>query len=105
RGAVTHPEMRTFMEDGNVFAFSRTGGRGEWLPGIGPRAAQPRFLCLSANGGNHRYDRLVGGNARTFYQNWLEMTLGAEELLPQNAETAMYSAAIDALEAQGLVTR
>lgn len=103
RGAVTHPEMGTFMEDGNVFAFSKTGGRGEWLPGIGPRAAQPRFLCLGS--ANQRFDRLIGNHARTFFQTWLEMTLGAEGLLPQNADTEIYLKAIDALESQGLVVR
>lgn len=105
RGAVTHPEMASFMEDGNVFAFARTGGRAEWLPGIGPRAAQPRFLGLGAP--SLRFDRIAGaaGQARTFFQNWLEGTLGAQGLLPQRADADLYGAAIEALEAQGVLKR
>jgi DEAD/DEAH box helicase domain-containing protein len=104
RGAVTHPEMGNLMEDGNIFAFCRTRGRDQWLPGLGPRSAQPRFLSLGTNPAKG-FDRLVGGNARTFYQTWLEATLGAGGLLPQNAEAEIYRAAIDALIAQGVVKR
>jgi len=103
RGAVTHPEMANFMEDGNVFAFVRTNRRKEWLPGIGPRAAQPRFLCLG--GANQGFDRLVSAQSRTFFQVWLEATLGADGLLPQNAESDIYGAAIDALTKEELLTR
>ena len=104
RGAVTHPEMATFMEDGNVFAFARTGRRSEWLPGIGPRAAQPRFLCLGAP--NQGFDRLVSAQARTFYQVWLEaICQRVGQMLPQNAEPDIYRAAIDALVTEDLLTR
>jgi DEAD/DEAH box helicase domain-containing protein len=103
RGAVTHPELATFMTDGNIFAFARTGRRNEWLPGIGPRAAQPRFLALG--GPTQGFDRIVAGQARSFYQVWLEATLGAGGLLPQNAENDIYRAAIDALVAEDLLTK
>jgi DEAD/DEAH box helicase domain-containing protein len=104
RGAVTHPELATFMEDGNVFAFARTGRRNEWLPGIGPRAAQPRFLSLGAP--TQGFDRLVSVQGRTFFQNWLEAVCQqAGQMLPKNGETDIYRAAIDALVAQDLLTR
>jgi DEAD/DEAH box helicase domain-containing protein len=104
RGAVAHPEMATFMEDGNVFAFARTGRRSEWLPGIGPRAAQPRFLCLGAP--NQGFERLVSAQARTFYQIWLEaICQQVGQLLPQNAENDIYRAAIDALVTEEILTR
>jgi DEAD/DEAH box helicase domain-containing protein len=104
RGAVTHPEMATFMEDGNIFAFARTSRRHEWLPGIGPRAAQPRFLCLGPP--DKGFDRLVSAQARTFFQIWLEaICLQVGQLLPQNAETDIYGAAIEALVAEDLLTR
>ncbi|MEI7773514.1 MAG: Zn-binding domain-containing protein [Verrucomicrobiota bacterium] len=104
RGAVTHPEMATFMEDGNVFAFARTGRRSEWLPGIGPRAAQPRFLCLGAP--NQGFYRLVSTQARTFFQVWLEgICQQVGQMLPQNGETDIYRAAIDALMAEELLTK
>ena len=102
RGAVTHPDMATFMEDGNVFAFSRTGGRKEWMPGIGPRAAQPRFLCLGAP--NQGFDRLTSAQGRTFHQVWLEaICQGAGQMLPKNGEADIYGAAIDALVAEDLL--
>ena len=104
RGSVTHPEMNTFMEDGNVFAFIRTGRRSEWLPGIGPRTAQPRFLCLGAP--NQKFDRLVSAQSRTFYQVWLEAICERSgELLPQNAELDIYGAAIEALVTEKLLAR
>ena len=104
RGAVTHPELATFMEDGNVFAFARTGRRNEWLPGIGPRAAQPRFLCLGA--ANQGFDRLVSAQARTFFQVWLEAICQlAGQMLPPNSENDVYRAAIDALVAEKLLVR
>ena len=104
RGAVTHPELATFMEDGNVFAFARTGRRNEWLPGIGPRAAQPRFLSLGAP--TQGFDRLVSTQGRTFYQNWLEaVCFQAGQMLPGGSEIDIYRVAIDALVSQGLLTR
>ncbi|MEI7910137.1 MAG: DEAD/DEAH box helicase [Verrucomicrobiota bacterium] len=104
RGAVTHPEMAAFMEDGNVFAFAKTSRRNEWLPGIGPRAAQPRFLCLGPP--NHGFDRLVSAQARTFFQVWLEgVCQHAGQMLQPNAEADIYRIAIDALVAEELLTR
>jgi DEAD/DEAH box helicase domain-containing protein len=102
RGAVAHPEMTTFMADGNVFAFVKTGARGEWLPGIGPRAAQPRFLSL---GNQDHFDALTHPRVRTFYVNWAHATLGAEGLFPEGAEKELYLEAIRALEERGLLTR
>ena len=103
RGAITHPEMTTFMGDGNVFAFAQTGGRKEWLPGIGPRSAQPRFLSL---GTQEHLDRLVGsGRSKTFYQTWMEATLGAAGLLPEGADHEIYLAAIKTLEGQKVLSR
>lgn len=103
RGAVIHTELATFMQDGNIFAFARTGRRNEWLPGIGPRAAQPRFLSLG--GPTQGFDRIVTTQGRSFYQVWLDNVLGKGGLLPQNAEIDIYRAAIQALEAEDLITR
>lgn len=104
RGAVTHPELSTFMEDGNVFAFARTGRRSEWLPGIGPRAAQPRFLALG--GPAQGFDRIVSAQGRTFYQLWLEAVCqNSGQMLPKNSEADIYRVAIEALVAEDLLTR
>ena len=104
RGAVTHPEMGKLMEDGNIFGFVRARGRDEWLPGLGSRTAHPRFLSLAQNPAKG-FDRLVGGHVRTFYETWLEATLGAGALLPQNADAEIYRAAIDALVAQEVIKK
>jgi DEAD/DEAH box helicase domain-containing protein len=101
RGAVTHPELKTFMEDGKVFAFTRAARRHEWLPGLGPRSAQPRFLGLGHP--DAHFDRLTGSQGQSFYQHWLEATLGAGHLLPKNAEADLYGCAITALLNEGLL--
>lgn len=106
QGAVAHPEMATFMGDGNVWAFSQKGGRKEWLPGIGPRSAQPKFLSLVGQKG---MDHLVLARGKSFYQTWAEATLGADEPLLDGAGTAfyrdLYNLGIKALEEHKVVLR
>jgi DEAD/DEAH box helicase domain-containing protein len=105
RGAVSHPEMASYMEDGNIYAFTQPrqrGGRSMWLPGIGSRTARPVFLCTGA--GHHSFDRLTSVSGRTFYQNWLEaVCLQSGQLLPAQAEAEIYDAAIHALLAEQLL--
>ena len=102
KGAVAHPEMATFMADGNVFAFAKTGARKEWLPGIGPRSAQPKFLTLN---NQEHLDPLTHPRVRTFYVNWVQATLGAHGLFPEGAEKDLYLKAIEALAQRGLLVR
>src|SRR5262249_49982644 len=75
---------------------------GEWLPGMGERGPHPIFLTL---GGVRGFDRLVSAHSRTFYQTWLDATLGAKGLLPQKAEEDIYKAGIDALVSVGIFIR
>ncbi|WPU55888.1 DEAD/DEAH box helicase [Stenotrophomonas acidaminiphila] len=99
RGAVSHPEMEHYFREGGLFAFAR-GGRELWLPGMTQFGPHPVFLTLGA----HRdADRLVQQRGRTWYQEWLLATLGRSGLLPPRAELDLYSAAIDALLADGLL--
>ncbi|PMX96848.1 hypothetical protein, partial [Pseudomonas sp. GW460-13] len=57
RGAVMHPELTTYAGDGNVYALSKTAGRGEWLPKMGESTPRPVFLTV----GNQRdFDKLTG---------------------------------------------
>lgn len=102
RGAVMHPELANYAMDGNIFAFTRTAGRAEWLPGIGERSPHPVFLA----GGNVRgFDRIVKAPAQTFYQTWLKATLGAEVPLPERADEAIYDKAIEALLKEQVLLR
>jgi DEAD/DEAH box helicase domain-containing protein len=102
RGAVAMPELMAYARDGNVFAFTRTQGRGEWLPGMGERTPRPVFLSLGRERG---FDHLVNPQAPTFFQTWLLATLGADGLLPGKAEEAIYTRAIEALVQEGVVLR
>ena len=91
-----------YARDGNIFAFTRTQGRGEWLPGMGERTPRPVFLSMGKERG---YDHLVNPQAPTFFQTWLLATLGADGLLPAKAEEAIYAKAIDALAQEGVLLR
>ena len=102
RGAVAHPEMATFMEDGEIYAFAHKGGRGEWLPGIGPRAAQPRFLSLA---NQKDLETLTHPRVRTFYATWAQATLGAGGLFPEGAERELYLGAVEMLVRRGLLVQ
>lgn len=102
RGAVVHPELMAYARDGNIFAFTRTAGRAEWLPGMGERSPHPVFLSMGRERG---FDHLVNPQAQTFYQTWLNATLGADGLLPNKAEEAIYTAAIDVLVQEDILLR
>ena len=91
-----------YARDGNIFAFARTQGRGEWLPGMGERTPRPVFLSMGKERG---FDHLVNPQALTFFQTWLDATLGAGGLLPAKAEEAIYASAIDALVQEGVLLR
>ena len=100
RGAVGHPEMSAYARDGNIFAFTHTHGRGEWLPGMGEHTPHPVFLSM---GTRHGFDRIVNAQAHTFYKTWLDATLGANGLMPEQAEKAIYTTAIESLLNEGVL--
>lgn len=100
RGAVAHPELMSYIKDGNIFIFRKF--RNEWLPVLGNLTPHPIFLSL----GSHRgFDNLVNSKIRTFYQRWLEANLGATGLLPVKADEAIYLEAISALVQSGILLR
>jgi DEAD/DEAH box helicase domain-containing protein len=103
RGGVRHPEMEAYAADGNIFAFARTAGRQEWLPGMGQRTPHPVFLLL---GQAHGFDSLLGQGRPTFFQTWLLAALGGGGyLMPEGADGPMYLEAIQALEKEGVLVR
>jgi len=102
RGAVMHPEMEKYASDGNIFAFTRTQGRAEWLPGMGERTPHPIFLSVRRRQG---FDNIVSPKVPTFYKTWLYATVGANGLMPENAEEEIYQEAIESLIKEGLLLR
>ena len=102
RGAVMNPALTSYAGDANVYALAHTQGRGEWLPPMSPNTPHPVFLTL----GHHKgFDTITRSVGTTWYQTWLVATLGATGLLPQRAETELYTEAIAALEQAGLLIR
>lgn len=102
RGAMAHPEMSAYARDGNIFAFTRSAGRMEWLPSMGERTPYPVFLSMRSRKG---FDRVVNARGHTFYQTWLDATLGANGLLPEQASEDFYAAAIESLVNRGVLLR
>jgi len=102
RGAVVHPETKGYAKDGKIFGFSQTGGRKEWLPAMGDRSPHPVFLSLGKDRG---YDHLVNPQAATFYETWLNATLGANGLLAERSEEVIYDCAINALVNANILLR
>ena len=100
RGAVVHPEMSAYARDGNIFAFTRTQHRNEWLPAMGERSPHPLFFSTGSERG---FDRLTNQRSRTFYQIWLRATLGEKGLVPAKADLEIYSVAINALIKEGVL--
>lgn len=100
RGAVAHPEMSAYARDGNIFAFTRSADRIEWLPSMGERTPHPVFLSIRPRRG---FDRVVNSRGHTFYQTWLDATLGANGLLPKQASEDFYAAAVEVLVNRGVL--
>lgn len=101
-GAVAHPDLMVYAKKGDIYALTQTPGRKEWLPSLREKTPHPMFLSLGRERG---FDHLVNPQAQTFYQTWLNATLGANGLLPNKADDAIYTAAIDALEKEGVLLR
>lgn len=105
-GAVMHPELQTYAQDGNVFGLLRQRARSDWMPPMGERTPRPIFLSL----GQHRhFDTLAGagtgGLRNNWYERWAGAALGHVMLLAPGMAKDLYLAAIAALEVAGAVVR
>ena len=102
RGAVMHPELRHYAGDGNVFALTRTAGRGDWLPHLGYYAPRPVFLTL---GTQRDFDKLWTPGRATWYQRWAAAALGRQMLLDKDPAktTEIYRAALTVLRAEDIL--
>ena len=105
-GAVMHPELETYAQDGNVFGLLRQKARGDWLPSMGERTPRPVFLSLGQHKGFETLAGAVNGGLRNnWYERWAEATLGQEMLLATGLAKDLYLTAISALEVAGAVIR
>ena len=94
RGAVTYREMETYFREGGLFSFTSIRGLDLWLPPMSTFGPHPVMLSL----GKHRdFDPIVYVGNRTWFEDWLRVTLGRDRLLPARADTEIYREAIDAL--------
>ena len=76
RGAVSHPELARFAEDGNIFGFAMS--RNEWLPAMGERTPRPTYLTL---GTHQHFDKLINARQQTWYERWMAACLGQQMLI------------------------
>ena len=92
RGAIYHRFLQVYIEnDGKYFLLTRQ----TYLPGFGPGAPVPRFL-ISKN--KHSvFDTLDSTRGRTWYQQWLQKTLGQDRLLEDNLALSVYRPVLEAL--------
>lgn len=102
RGGVLHPELKDYFDDGVLFKLLNSGGRREYLPSMGRSTPRPIFLSL---GKHPDFDVLAAGGAPTWYQKWLDCTLGRNGLLPQQAESDLYMKALELLVNVGVLVR
>jgi DEAD/DEAH box helicase domain-containing protein len=102
RGGVLDPELAVYATDGNLFALTKTAGRGEWLPGMGASTPRPVFVTL---GKHAEFDKLVGAGRQTWYERWASVVLGQQTLLAKGMVTDLYNAAIRELVADGVLVR
>ena len=100
RGAVWHSDLLGYASDGNIWGFIKSRGRGEWLPPMGDRSPKPTFLTL----GQHRYfDSITAIKGLTWYQKWLDATIGSEHQMALAGAPHFYREAVHALEESGLL--
>lgn len=100
RGAVTHAEMDGYLQNGGLFSFISPRGRDLWLPLMTTFGPHPVMLSL---GKHSDFDRIAQGVRKTWFEDWLRVTLGRDRLLPPKSEQDIYLAAIDMLIDEGLL--
>ncbi len=98
RGAVAHPELERFAEDGNIFGFAMA--RNEWLPSMGERTPRPSYLTL---GTHQHFDKLVNARQQTWYERWMSACLGRQMLISTGMAEQIYREAIRCLVTAGLL--
>lgn len=100
KGGIDHPALTSYVKNwGNVFALRWV----HFMPKFGSSGRTPAFLTKKRG---TRFDTLLAlGTARTWYQQWLEKTLGA--LNPAIAQFAepLFDKLLQALVEDGVLVK
>ncbi|MFZ1364623.1 MAG: DEAD/DEAH box helicase [Brachymonas denitrificans] len=102
RGGVMHPEMASYVADGQVWQLAKGAGRREWMPPMGDYTPHPVFLTL---GKHASFDKLSSNSRQTWYDRWASAVLGQQILLAKGMSADLYRAAFQALEQAGILLR
>lgn len=102
RGGVLHPELINYAADGNLYALTKLGGRGEWMPGISQYGPRPVMLTQGVQRG---FDKLTGTTRSTWYEQWALAVLGHQTLMDKQLAADLYRAAFVAMEADDILVR
>jgi DEAD/DEAH box helicase domain-containing protein len=77
RGAVLHPEMRQYAEDGKVYGLAKLGGRKNWFPPMSEDTTRPVLVTLGTHSG---FDKIAAARP-TWFDRWAEAVFGGAGLL------------------------
>ncbi len=99
RGAIYHRFLDSFIEKGGKsFELHRMS----FLPDFFRQSHAPVFLIDAPK--HKHFDCLISDRGKSWYQRWLEKTLGAEQLLlPERADSAIYTRVLASLVDVGLL--
>ncbi len=75
RGAVMHPEMGQYAQDGKVFVLSQLGGRRDWLPPMSEYTPHPVLVTM---GKHAAFDKVAGERKSTWFDRWADAVFVGE---------------------------
>jgi DEAD/DEAH box helicase domain-containing protein len=102
-GGIDHSAFRFYVQngDGKLGYLSNTKTKyGLYMPGFGPASRKPIFFSLERIGKSYS-SVYQAKKKKTWYQNWLEKTLGVDENVMVSSDAmAVYQELADLLEAK-----
>lgn len=102
KGAVMHPELIKYAEDGNVYGLQKSGGRSDWMPSMGERTPRPVFVTL---GKQRDFETVSHANSPSWYDRWADATLGQQTLLSNGLAADLFLAAAEELVSDGILIK
>ena len=103
RGGVWHPELLPYLQGGEYYLLSHTGGRDRYMPRFGKQSRLPEFLLVS--GGKGRFLPLLSGSTSTlsWHTTWLRRAFGAFDPNIPPLTVSIYRAVLEELRSRNLV--